>query len=459
MNAPLLLRAARRSIADEVVQGMGPLRGRSRIWVWLLVALVAWGLVAYVYQLVHGLAVTAMRDYVSWGLYMANFVFFIGISHAGTLISAILRVTHAEWRRPITRMAEAITVFALIVGASMVLIDMGRVDRVWHVLRYGRLQSPILWDVCSIVTYLCGSVLYLYVAMIPDLALMAELGEQGRFGPRRTRFYRWLSLGFKGTPEQTRRLDIALATMAVIIIPVAVSVHTVVSWIFGMTLRPGWHSTIFGPYFVIGAIFSGTAAIILAMAIFRKVSHLEKYITFLHFRRLGTLLLALTIIYMYFTLAEYLTDWYGGISAEKRLIDLLMGGGEYTVVFWLMVGACLVLPAVLLAVPGKNTMPLIVTASALALFGAWVKRYLIMVPTMQTPFIPAEAAGSAVVYFPTWVEWSITVGATAFFVLLYVGFAKVFPILSITEIAEPLEAAQEAAHAPGSAQVAGGTAP
>jgi molybdopterin-containing oxidoreductase family membrane subunit len=422
---------------------MGPVRGASRFWLWVLVAVVVWGWVAYIHQLYNGLAVTAMRDYVSWGLYMANFVFFIGISHAGTLISAILRVTHAEWRRPITRMAEAITVFALIVGASMVLVDMGRLDRVWHVIRFGRLQSPILWDVCSIGTYLTGSLLYLYVAMIPDLALMAELGDQGRFSPRRTRLYRMLSLGFKATPAQVRRLDIALATMAVIIIPVAVSVHTVVSWIFGMTLRPGWHSTIFGPYFVVGAIFSGTAAIIVAMAIFRKVSKLEKYITFLHFRRLGTLLLALTIIYTYFTLSEYLTDWYGGISAEKRLIELLMGGGRYTVVFWAMAVFGLFVPAVLLAIPGKRTLPLIVTASVLALIGAWVKRYLIMVPTMQTPFIPAEAAGSPVVYFPTWVEWSITAGATAFFVLLYIGFAKIFPILSITEIAEPLEAAME----------------
>jgi molybdopterin-containing oxidoreductase family membrane subunit len=306
-----------------------------------------------------------------------------------------------------------------------------------------------------------GSILYLYVAMIPDMALMSELAEQGHFGARRARLYKALSLGFRATPTQVRRLDIALATMAVVIIPVAVSVHTVVSWIFGMTLRPGWHSTIFGPYFVIGAIFSGTAAIILAMAVFRKVSHLEKYITFLHFRRLGTLLLALTVIYSYFTLAEYLTTWYGGVSAEKRLIDLLMGGGGYSTVFWTMVVAGLFVPAVLLSIPGRRTLPLIITASALALVGAWVKRYLIMVPTMQTPFIPAEAAGKVVVYFPSWVEWSITAGATSFFVLLYVGFSKIFPILSITEIAEPLEAAEErgAAELSPALEVAGGVAP
>src|SRR5207249_3408267 len=148
---------------------LGPLGRAGRLWVAGLLVVILAGVCTYIYQLVNGLAVTAMREYVSWGLYMTNFVFFIGVSHAGTLISAILRVTHAEWRRPITRMAEAITLFALLVGAPMVMIDMGRPDRLHHILLYGRFNSPIIWDVCSITTYISGSLLYLYVAMIPDL--------------------------------------------------------------------------------------------------------------------------------------------------------------------------------------------------------------------------------------------------------------------------------------------------
>jgi hypothetical protein len=257
--------------------------------------------------------------------------------------------------------------------------------------------------------------------------------------------YRFLSLGFRGTPKQERRLNIALAAMAVIIIPVAVSVHTVVSWVFAMTLRPGWHSTIFGPYFVIGAIYSGTAAIILAMAFFRKHYRLQKYLTDDCFRKLGTLLLALSLIYTYFTLSEYLTAWYGGLATEARLLHLLMGEGQYAPVFWSMAVLGMFLPAVLLAIPVKRCVPLIVTASILVNVGMWLKRYLIVVPTMETPFIPAEAAGVTISYFPSRVEWSITVAALAAFVLLFMIFSKMFPIISITEVAEPLERAQTTA--------------
>ena len=281
------------AIEHDLLATLDPLSAPGRRWIASLLAVMALAFVAYVYQLVHGLRVTDMRNYVSWGAYMTNFVFFIGISHAGTLISAILRVTDAGWRRPITRMAEAITVIALLVGASMVMIDMGRPDRILNLLVHGRFQSPILWDLVSVTTYLTGSFLYLYVAMIPDMPMLARHArEQGR-SPVLIRVYELMSLGYRESPEHRRLLARALGAMAVIIIPVAISVHTVVSWVFGMTLRPGWHSTIFGPYFVIGAIFSGTAAIITAMVIFRHAYHLERYLLPSHFHKLAKILLAL----------------------------------------------------------------------------------------------------------------------------------------------------------------------
>ncbi len=435
----------RQEITSQMLITMGPFGLRGRLWLAFFGAVVGWGIHSYTRQLTQGLEVTAMRDYVSWGMYISNFVFFIGISHAGTLISAILRVTQAEWRRPITRMAEAITVFALVVGASMVVIDMGRPERLHHVFLYGRMQSPILWDVCSITTYLVGSLLYLYVAMIPDLTLIAQAtAQQGKL--LRSKLYRFLSLGYRETPQQARRLNIALVTMAVIIIPVAVSVHTVVSWVFAMTLRPGWHSTIFGPYFVIGAIYSGTAAIILAMAFFRRHYRLQKHLTDACFRKLGTLLLALSLIYAYFTLCEYLTAWYGGLETEARLLRLLMGHGQYAQLFWSMAIIGMILPPILLAIPIKKCVPLIVIASILVNIGMWLKRYLIVVPTLKTPFIPPEAAGADISYFPSPVEWSITLAALAFFVILFMLFSKLFPIVSITEIAEPLEEAEKEAN-------------
>ena len=424
-------------ILAKLRKSLAPAGPGERLWISILVCMILAGIASYVWQCLHGLAVTGMREYVSWGVYMTNFVFFIGVSHAGTLISAILRVTGAEWRRSVTRMAEAITVFALSVGAPMVIIDMGRPDRILNVFIHGRMNSPILWDVCAICTYLSGSLLYLYVAMIPDFAILAP---KKAVWERRTwwmRVMHALSLGYTGTPEQKRLLERALATMAVIIIPVAISVHTVVSWIFGMTLRPGWHSTIFGPYFVIGAIFSGTAAIITAMIIFRKVYHLESFLTERQFLNLGRIMLALNLLYIYFTLAEYLTAWYGHEEVDSRLVDLLMGGTQYGAMFWLWAAFGLFLPALIVMLPMKgNLIPRLMIASILINIGMWLKRYLIIVPTLMTPYIPAQAAGVTPTYMPTWVEWTVTGAGLAAFLLLFTLFAKVFPIISIWETVE-----------------------
>src|SRR5512140_3913509 len=282
MIGGMMIREAAR---EDVI--FAPLRNNSLkfyAFVAVLLAVIGWAAYAYYVQFRDGLVVTDMRNYVSWGMYITDFVFFIGISHAGTLISAILRVTDTGWRRPITRMAEAITVFALCIGGPMVIIDMGRPDRMLNLFRYGRIQSPIVWDVLGVSTYLTGCILYFYIPMIPDLALLADNPD---LSPWRRRIYRRLALGWRGTPEHKALLERAISAMAVFIIPLAVSVHTVVSWIFAMTLRPGWDSSIFGPYFVVGAIYSGTAAVILSMYILRRIFHLEDYIETLHFRNLG----------------------------------------------------------------------------------------------------------------------------------------------------------------------------
>ncbi len=413
-------------------------RTTPKEWAVILVlgALVAAGAYAFLVQCLHGLAVTGMRDQFLWGVYITNFVFFIGISHAGTLISAILRLTGAGWRTPITRMAEAITIFALMIGAPMVVIDMGRPDRILNVVIYGRLQSPILWDVLSVCTYFFGSTLYLYLPLIPDFAL---LRDQDLPLPRwKRRLYTILALGFRGTPRQWKLLERGIATMAVTIVPVAVSVHTVISWIFGMTLRPGWHSTIFGPYFVVGAIFSGIAAIITAMWIFRKVLGLHDYIKEKHFRNLGALLLTLNAAYIYFTFSEYLTSGYGGLRPEARLVHNLLFG-EYAGTFWTTMIVGLGLPFLILVTPGiRRRVGAIVFASILVNVGMWLKRFVIVVPTLSVPFIEPAATSD---YVPTWVEWTITAGAFAGFALLYVLFIKLFPIISLWETREEIRAA------------------
>jgi molybdopterin-containing oxidoreductase family membrane subunit len=301
------------------------------------------------------------------------------------------------------------------------------------VLIHGRLQSPILWDVVSVTTYFTGSLMYLYIPMIPDLALLRDHPE---LAPWRRRLYRLMSLGWTGTADQWRRLEKSISAMAIVIIPVAISVHTVVSWIFSMTLRAGWHSTIFGPYFVVGAIFSGIAALLTAMAIFVQYfrPHLDRYITMDVFKKLASLLLAVNLIYIYFTISEYLTMGYPSEGPDKRLLDSLFVG-QYAGQFWFMAVIGLFIPAILLSLPWTRTMAGIVTAAVMINIGMWLKRYVIVIPTLASPFMPVVAPnGHPLSYVPTWVEWSITAGAFSGFCLLYVLFAKLFPIVSIWEV-------------------------
>jgi len=419
---------------------------RFYAWVGFLATVVLWGLYAYLQQLRYGLIVTGLRDQVSWGIYVTNFVFFIGISHAGTLISAILRVVNAGWRQPITRLAEGITVFALCIGAPMVIIDLGRPDRILNLFRYGRIQSPILWDVLSVTTYLTGCILYFYIPMIPDLG---KLASEPRLSGWRRRLYKTLSLGWTGSAEQHQLLERAISVMAIIIIPLAVSVHTVVSWIFAMTLRPGWNTSLLGPYFVAGAIYSGIGMVILCMYFIRRVYHLEGYFEPLHFRNLGILLLTFSLIFLYFNINEYLTVGYKAPGLEKGLLDSLFVG-EFAPYFRGMLFLTILAPSLLLSagLAFERWRPLVVPgavfASSLVVVGAWLERYVIVVPTLSTPLLPMQGLPPEWMHYqPTWVEWSITAAAFAGFLLIYTLLSKLFPIVSIWETreAEPLKAA------------------
>lgn len=443
------------SLLETELLELGPLSLRGVCGVILLAAAFIVAFAAFVHQLRHGLAVTAMNDYFSWGVYIINFVFFIGISMAGSLISAILRLTGAEWRKPITRMAEGITVFALIVAAFMIVVDMGRPDRFLYTIFYGRLQSPILWDVFSLSTYLAGSILFLYLPLIPDFAILRDQGE--RFAPWRRRLYEKLAIGWRGTPEQHHRLERIMMVMSIAIIPVAVSIHTVTAWIFGMTLRPGWHSTIIGPDFVVGALYSGIAAVITIMAILRRVYRLENFVTIEHFKKLSWLLLASGIAYTYFMVNEYMGAAYTNEKSEQELVSAIFHG-TYATQFQIMVGVGLLLPAVLLVLPGTRNMAGIVTASVLVNIGMWLKRYIIVVPTLSSTFLPMDLpAGKQLSYVPTWVEWAITGGGFACFALMYVVFSKLVPVVSVWEMqATPEERPTKETHPKPVAQSASG---
>ncbi len=391
----------------------------------VLLFLGALSIFAWIQQLKDGLVVTGMNVPVYWGVYITNFVFFIGISHAGTLISAILRLVQAEWRRSITRAAEVITVLVLFFGAGSVIMDLGRPDRLLNVLRHPNFRSPLLWDVCSITVYLTASTIYLYLPLIPDIAILRD------HAGKRIWFYRPLALGWRGTEKQKRLLERAIAVMAVLVIPIAVSVHTVVSWVFAMTVQPMWHSTIFGPYFVVGAIFSGIASLIIAMAIIRRMYHLENYLKPVHFNNLGLLLLVMSLLWFYFTFAEFLTTFYGAEPAHLAVFYSKVTG-RFAPIFWTMVVTCFLIPVAILARAKMRTVAGTVVASAFVNVGMWLERFAIVVPTLSMPRLP----WGKIIYHPTWVELAITAGFFATFILLYMGFTKLFPIVSIWEVQE-----------------------
>lgn len=408
----------------DSVLNTGP---RYYAFVFLLLSIIAWGVYAYSTQWSKGLGVTGLNRPVYWGFYITNFVFFVGISHAGTLISAILRLCQAEWRRPITRMAETITVMVLFFGAGNILLDLGRPDRALYVFRFSHFTSPLMWDVISISTYLATSVTYLYVAMIPDIAILRDRVNGGWRKP----FYTALAIGWTGSPAQHRRLNMAIALLAILVIPIAVSVHTVVSWVFAMTIQPMWHSTIFGPYFVAGAIYSGIAALLLTMALLRKVYHLEDYLKEIHFEYLGRLLLVMTLLWLYFTFAEYLTTYYGHEPTEMKVFWAKVTG-PYAIYFWTMVVTDFVIPFAILCNRKTRTIAGIMVASSCVCVGMWLERFTIVVPTLVNPRLPWQRG----LYVPSWVEVSMFAAFLAGFVLLYSLFVKLFPIISIWEIQE-----------------------
>jgi len=419
-----------------------PLAGVSKRYVLtlsFLVAVALWGMIAWGYQIHEGIGVAGIRRPVFWGFYLVDFVFWIGISHAGTLISAILRLTDANWRKPVTRAAEAITAFALMIGGLFPLIHLGRVWLFYWLFPYpnSRLlwpnfRSPLMWDVTAISTYLTGSLIFLYLPMIPDVAQLAEHATGWRL-----RLYKLMALGWSGSDREWHALERAMKLMAGIILAVAVSVHSVVAWDFSMAIAPMWHSTIFAPYFVVGAIFSGLAGLIIALNIIRKTMHLENYLTPHHFGNLAKLLLLMSLLWLYFTFAEHLTVWYGNEPKEMNVFGARISG-RFSPEFWTMVLVNFVIPFILLGIRKLRSITTATIASVGILIGMWLERYLIIIPTLSLPRL-AAASGR---YSPSWVEISITVATFAAMAALYLVFAKLFPIVSVWEF-EPHEQEEE----------------
>jgi molybdopterin-containing oxidoreductase family membrane subunit len=395
-----------------------------------LLALVGAALFAWIWQLTHGLGVAGYNDQAFWATYEADLVFFIGLSYGGAVVSAILRLTGASWRAPLTRLAEATAGAALLVGMAFALVHLGHPERIWELVATPNLTSPIFWDFIAITTYLLATLIFFYLPLIPDLAL-ARKDLAVAAGTWRYRLYGRLSRGWEGTPAQRRILHRALGIVAVMIIPLAVSVHSVLSWAFALTSRPGWDSSIFAPYFVIAALYSGVGLVILVVAGFRRGYHLEAFITEQHFVRLGYIMAALGGAYLYLTFADMLPAGYVGAGGSAALLGQMLTG-QYAIPFWIFVfGGCIV-PLLLITIPATRRLWGVVGAAGLVVAALWLKRLLIVIPGSTQPLV----AGGWGTYHFTWVPLLITLGAVAAIPLQLMLIFRVIPVMSPVEMEE-----------------------
>ncbi len=404
----------------------------------VLLALLLLGTGVWVRQYILGLGVTGLNRPVYWGVYLTNFVFFIGLAHSGTFISAILRIAGQGWRKPLTRAAEAITLFSLPFGVASILVDMGRPDRILNLIWFGRYESPILWDVTAVGLYLLSSIVFFYFSLIPDIALCRDRLTQ--VPSWQQRMYAVLALGWQGTPEQYHRLERVLDGMAVFMTMLVVTVHTVVSWLFGMTLQPGWHTALIGPFFLLGAILSGTAAVVIVLAILRKAYHLQNVLTGSLFNSLRKLLITFLLGWMYFMIAEHLTIGYGNMKEEMVVLQDKFSG-SYSIIFWSMAVLVFGIPLLIFLFKGKNSIGWMVAASVLINIGMWMERYIVIVPSQISPRLLSELGQG--IYLPTLTEALVTVACFAGFALLYALFTRYFPIIPIWETAEALPGEHE----------------
>lgn len=404
---------------------------KGKLWITFLAVVILMGGYAYFQQARYGLVVTGMRDYALWGIYISNFVFFVAISLVGSLVTAILRLSGVQWSTPLTRIAEMIAVAAIIMAGITIMLDMGRPDRLHFLIIYGRLQSPIIWDIIVISTYLVISVLLLYYPLIPDFAILKQFEGNKKLKSLYTRS----SLNWRGAPSQVMLHSKSILILSILIIPVAFAIHTVTAWLFESTYRPGWDSTNFGPYFIAGAFVAGAAGVIIVMYVLRRTHDLEEYITDQHFDKMGKILVLLCSLYLYFNINEYLMPIYKSTKEEAEHLQSLVSG-EYSWLFWSVMMMGLVIPIlVLLFRAGRKPMSVFAVSIAIVI-GAWWKRYLIVIPTLSHPFLPIQGVPESWRHYsPTWQEWWITCSTLAGALLIITVLVRYLPIVPIHETA------------------------
>ena len=401
------------------------------------------GLVGYTIRF--GIGTWGLNRTVGWGFDITNFVFWIGIGHAGTLISAILLLLRQQWRTSIARAAEAMTIFAVMCAGLFPLIHMGRPWLFFWMFPYPNTRgplwinyrSPLVWDVFAISTYFTVSLLFWYLGMVPDFATMRD-----RTRGLRRRLYGWLSLGWDGSARTWQRYEKACLLLAGLATPLVVSVHTIVSFDFSTSVIPGWHTTIFPPYFVAGAVFSGFAMVMTLVLITRRVMRLEKLITLRHLDYMARVLLTTGLIVAFAYATELFIAWYSGNRFE-RFTFWNRGFGPYAWAYWLMVFCNIVVPQMFWFARARRSLPLLFAGAILVNVGMWFERFNIVVISLHRDYLPSSWS----IYVPTPVELGILLGSFGLFFTCFLLFVRVAPVVAFHEVKHTLALQREEDHA------------
>ena len=392
----------------------------------------------WVLVIIKGIGLTGLNRPVFWGFFVTNFVFWIGISHAGVMLSAILRLSKAEWRRPATRAAEVLTVFSLMVAASNIFMHIGRV---WRLLYWAmpydfarglwpNVRSALIWDPSAITTYLTGSILFVMVALVPDMAVIRD-----RTSGIRHQIYSILAMGWRGNPRQWKLQIIAGFLLSALLLPVFVSVHSIVSWDFAVSIAvEGWHSTIFAPYFVIGAVHSGVSGVVMVLLFMRWLYRWDAYIRPEHFDALGKLLVAIASAWFFFFAIEMIYSLYSLEGQEIALRELQIFRWPYAPMFIVFIITAYLFPVPMwLSKKVRRSAGWMLVTTLSVNVGMWIERFLIIVPSLARK---QSLTFDWSTYHPSIFEIIMVIGTFAFVFLMLLLFSKVFPLIPIFDVKE-----------------------
>ena len=391
------------------------------------------GLACWGYQIHRGLGVAGITHPVGWGVYITDFVFWVGIAHSGTLISAVLFLFRAKFRASFSRSAEAMTVIAVMTAGLFPLIHLGRSWLFYWLFPYPNqrllwvnFRSPLVWDVFAVSTYFTVSAVFFYVGLLPDLAVVRRHAT----GVRKW-IYSVLSLGWTGNNQQWNHYTKLYMFLAAFATPLVISVHSIVSWDFAMSVIPGWHTTIFAPYFVAGAILSGIAMVFTLVVPMRKILGLEKYITIDHFEKLAKIMLVTSLIVGFAYIVEFALAYYSGNPFEEAHFHYRLLG-NYRYLYWLMVLCNCILPLLVFFRKFRQNLVALFVLSLFVNVGMWLERFIIIVTSLAKDFDPYNWG----TYMPSLVELGITIGSFGMFFTFFLLFTKALPVLALTEVKE-----------------------